>query len=147
MGGMSVSAGQPIAMRLVIEHPVAGVLHSLQDKASRPVDARQSADGSTLTFDFTIRIAPGPRFLGEQVRSEGPTRRFAYIAVGGQAGDAGCTWSRRMKIDIHTVPAAMLDAALAGAVLEGRFEGTGHDGTPACGTIRPVDWRAAAPAR
>ncbi len=132
-----------ISMRLVVESPVAGVFHSLQDKRSAPVDTKQSDDGAPLAFDFPIRIAEGPKFFGEQVRSEGPERRFVYVAVGSQAGQHVCEWSRRIKIDIHDIPQALLDAAARGGVLEGRFNGTGKDGTPACATIRPISWRIA----
>ncbi|MEZ0243319.1 MAG: DUF5990 family protein [Sphingomonas sp.] len=132
-----------IRMRLVVENPVAGVFHSLQDKGNSPVDTKQSVDGQPLAFDFAIRIADGPKFFGEQVRSEGPERRFVYIAVGSPAGQHVCEWSRRMKIDIHDIPQALLDKAAKGGVLEGRLNGTGKDGTPACATIRPIDWRIA----
>ena len=132
-----------IRMRLVVENPVAGVFHSLQDKGNSPVDTKQSVDGQPLAFDFAIRIADGPKFFGEQVRSEGPERRFVYIAVGSQAGQHVCEWSRRMKIDIHDIPQALLDKAAKGGVLEGQLNGTGKDGTPACATIRPIDWRIA----
>jgi hypothetical protein len=132
-----------IRIRLVVENPVPRVFHSLQDKASSPVDTKQSEDGAPLAFDFSIRIAEGPKFYGEQVRSEGPERRFVYIAVGSQAGQHVCDWSRRMKIDIHDIPQALLDKAAKGAVLEGRLNGTGKDGTPACATIKDVGWRIA----
>jgi hypothetical protein len=46
-----------------------------------------------------------------------------------------------MKIDIHDVDPALLDAALAGGVLEATISGTAKDGSPACATIRPVTWR------
>lgn len=129
-----------IRMRLLVETPVPGVLHSLQDKKSRPVDARVSAAGEALAFDFPVRIGPGPKYYGEQVRSEGPVRRFVYIAVGGQAGAHSSPWSRRMKIDIHDVPQALLDAALEGRRLTGTVDGTGPDGTPACATVRVRRW-------
>jgi hypothetical protein len=129
-----------IRMRLVIETPVAGVFHSLQDKQNSPVDMKQSA-GESLAFDFPVRIADGPKFFGEFVRSEGPERRFVYIAIGSQAGQHVCEWSRRMKIDIHDIPQALLDKAMQGGVLEGSFNGTGKDGTPACATIKPISWR------
>jgi len=130
-----------IRMRLTVETPVAGVWHSLQDKSSAPVDIKQSENGEPLAFDFTIRIADGPKFYGEHVRSEGPERRFIYVAVGSQAGAHSSTWSRRMKIDIHDIPQALLDQAVKGGVLEGSFNGTGKDGTPACATIKPIAWR------
>jgi hypothetical protein len=129
-----------IRMRLVIDTPVAGVAHSLQDKSSAPKDSKTSAAGESLTFDFPIRIAPGSKFYGEQVRAEGPERRFVYIAIGRQAGGHDMRWSRRMKIDIHEISQALLDAALAGKVLEGTVIGTASDGTPACATQR-ASWR------
>ena len=133
-----------ILMRLVLERPVAGVLHSLQDKKSRPVDAKASTSGEPIAFDFPVRIAPGPKFYGEQVRSEGPERRFVYIAVGAQAGDPSSPWSRRMKIDIQDIPQRLLDEAAQGGRLEGTILASAADGSPACATVRPIAWRAAA---
>ena len=138
---MARPAQTDIRMRLVVEVPVAGVWHSLQDKKNAPVDTKQSEDGAPLSFDFAIRIADGRKFFGEQVRSEGPERRFVHVAVGSQAGQHVCEWSRRMKVDIHDIPQPLLDAAAKGGVLEGRFNGTGKDGTPACATIKPIGWR------
>jgi hypothetical protein len=131
-----------IRMRLVIETPVPGVAYSLQDKESKPVDTRMSK-GATLTFDFPIRVSDGLKFYGEQVRSEGPERRFVYIATGQQAGQKDTVWSRRMKIDIHTIPAALIARAKTGKVLEATINGTGRDGTPACASVRLAKpWRA-----
>ncbi|HEY1384994.1 MAG TPA: DUF5990 family protein [Dongiaceae bacterium] len=131
-----------IRVRLVIENPVAGVVHSLQDKDNRPIDAKASQAGAPLVFEFQIRIAAGPKFYGEQVRREGPERRFVYIAIGQLAGDKASCWSRRMKIDIHDIPAALLDQAATGKVLEGTIQGTGWDGSPACATVPCRSWRA-----
>ena len=132
-----------IRMRLVIDNPVPGVAHSLQDKQSQPVGARTSRVGEALSFDFPVRIGEGPKFYGEHVRSEGPERRFVYIAIGQQAGQQGTPWSRRMKIDIHGIPQTLLDKALKGKVLEAVIHGTGSDGTPACATQSPAQpWRA-----
>lgn len=130
-----------IHMRLVIEAPVAGVAHSLQDKKNRPVDVKIARAGEPLVFDCPIRIGPGPKFYGEQVRSEGPVRRFVYVAVGRQAGAHDLRWSRRMKIDIHDVPQALLDGAMAGKCLVGTVHGTAADGSPACATVPVESWR------
>ena len=127
-----------ILMRFVIEEPVAGVAHSLQTGDGQPVDPKMSSAGEPLTFDFSIRVASGPKFLGDHVRREGPVRRFVYICIGHLAGDASSPWSRRMKIDIHDIDQDMLDRAATGAVIETRVNGTGKDGTPACATLRPV---------
>lgn len=128
-----------LAARIVIKNPVPGVLHSLQGKDGHPVDPKQSKSGETLTFDFPLRVAPGPKFFGDQVRREGPERRFVYIRIGTSAGQISSPWSRRMKIDIHDTPQDLIDQAIVGeGLLEYRIDGTGKDGTPACATIRPV---------
>lgn len=122
-------------MRIVIERPVAGVLHSLQEGDDRPLDPKRSDDGDPLAFDFVVRVGPGPKFFGDQVRREGPVRRFVYIRIGQSAGDHTSPWTRRMKIDIHDIDQALIDRAIAtGGTIETMVDGTGRDGTPACAT-------------
>ena len=130
-----------IRMRIVIEQPVPGVLHSLQAGDDRPLDPKLSKAGEPLAFGFPVRIAPGPKFFGDQVRREGPERRFVYIRIGQSAGQHGSEWSRRMKIDIHDLPRELLDRAIAGGTLELTVHGTGKDGTPACATVKRTDAR------
>ncbi|PVM76362.1 DUF5990 family protein [Caulobacter radicis] len=133
--------GQPITLRLRIQDPVPGVAYSLQDKKNHPVEPVTASDVS-LALDVSVRLAPGPRFLGEFVRSEGPSRRFVYIAIGTSAGQHGSPWTRRAKIDIHTIPEGLLAKALEGAVLEVLLPGRARDGGPACATVVPLEgWR------
>ena len=135
-----------IRARIVIEQPLPGVRHSLQDGDDAPLDPQLSKAGEALSFDFPLRIErteAGAKFFGKQVRREGPVRRFVYIRIGTCAGQMTSPWSRRMKIDIHDVDPALLDAAIAGGVLEATINGTAKDGSPACATVRPVTWRVA----
>ena len=127
-----------IRMRIVIDEPVIGVAHSLQSKEGRPLDARCSNEGDPLAFDFAIRVAPGPRFFGDQVRREGPERRIVHVRIGQMAGDPASPWTRRMKIDIHDIATEMLDLAARGGIIETRVHGTARDGTPACATLKPT---------
>ncbi len=132
-----------VRARIVIEHPVPGVLHSLQEDDA-PLDPKASRGGEPLVFEFPLRIertADGAKFFGPQVRREGPLRRFVYIRIGTSAGQHLSPWTRRMKIDIHDIDPALLDEAIAGGVLEATIDGTAKDGSPACATIRPVRWR------
>ena len=131
-------------MRIVIEQPVVGVLHSLQTGDTGVLDPKSSTAGEPLEFDFTVRVAPGPKFFGDQVRREGPVRRFVYIRIGQSAGDHGSPWTRRMKIDIHDLHPDLLDRAMTDdGVVEIVVNGTGKDGTPACATVRPTARRLA----
>lgn len=132
-----------IRLRVVLDAPAPGVVHSLQDEKNQPVDGRRSPDGSSLAFEFPVRLANGRRLSGRYVRRDGPERRFVYIAIGKQAGEVASCWDRRMKIDIHTIAQPLLDQALTGKVLEAVVAGTGEDGTPACATVSPIrEWRA-----
>lgn len=138
-----MSKGEAITIRLIIGDPVPGVTYSLQGQKSVPVDPVVAGE-SPLSFDVPVKIAPGPKFQGPFVRREGPERRFIYIAIGGQAGDHASPWSRRVKVDVHDLPAELLEKALAGRVLEARLAGRDKDGGPACATQRPLGgWRVA----
>src|SRR5262249_42353055 len=136
-----MAAGQVITLRLSIQDPFPGVAYSLQNKKNEPVGRVTAGDGP-ISFDVPVRVAPGPKFLGDFVRSEGPSRRFVYIAIGEQAGQSPSAWSRRAKIDIHQMSAALLEKALAGRILEAQLPGKAKDGGPACATVRPIGaWR------
>ena len=126
----------PLAFRIVVETPLTGVAYSLQSKDGSPLDAKVSNKGESLVFDFPVRVNPGPKFTGDQVRREGKERRFVYVRVGQLAGDARSPWSRRMKVDIHDIAADLLEgAATRGDVVEITVPGTGKDGTPASATV------------
>jgi len=136
-----MAAGQMITLRLRIEDPLPGVAYSLQNKNSEPVGRIVAGDGP-LSLEVPVLVAPGPKFHGDFVRSEGASRRFVYIAIGEQAGQRSSAWSRRAKIDIHLLSAELLEKALAGAVLEAHIPGRANDGGPACATLRPIGaWR------
>jgi len=105
-----------VGARIVIERPVPGVLHSLQQDDA-PLDPKASKSGEPLTFDFPLQIERTPdggaKFFGPQVRREGPLRRFVYIRIGTSAGQHLSPWTRRMKIDIHDIDPTLLDKATA----------------------------------
>lgn len=135
-------AAATITLRLTIADPVAGVAYSLQDKANTPVEARIASDGS-ISFDAPATLSDDGRLTGPFVRREGPTRRFVYIAIGTSAGQHASEWSRRAKIDVHDIPADLLNQARQGRVLEVTLPGRAKDGGPACATVRPLQsWRA-----
>jgi hypothetical protein len=137
-----MAAGQEITLRLTIRDPLPGVAYSLQNKKSEPVGPVTAGDGP-VSFETPVRVAPGPKFYGAFVRSEGASRRFVYIAIGSQAGQTPSQWSRRIKIDIHTLEADLLAKAFSGAILEADLPGRDKDDGPACATLRPIGgWRA-----
>lgn len=135
-------ARQTILLRLTIENPVPGVCYSLQGKEGEPVDA-MTATEAPLSLDAPVVLNDDNRLTGPFVRREGPTRRFVYIGIGTHAGFSGAAWSRRAKIDVHDIPADLLEAARQGRMLEVRLPGRAKDGGPACATVRPLaPWKA-----
>lgn len=139
---MTDAAGGNVLLRLSVVDPPKGVMHSLQDKESVPVDARVSA-GKTLVFEIPARLEAGKagwRFLGDFVRTEGKTRRFVYVATGQQAGQH-VEGGRRAKVDLPEPTAAMIKAAsVGGLVLEASYPGTDARGGATCATVK-VDWK------
>ena len=130
-----------ITLRLTIADPVPGVHYSLRQKDA-VFDPRIATD-APLSFDVPIRLTDDGRFLGDFVRREGPERRFVYIRIGQSAGQHGTPISRRATIDIHDIPAQLLDQARKDVVLEVVLPGRETDGTPACATMKPKEpWRA-----
>jgi len=143
---MAQAEGRLIHLRITIAQPVIGVLHSLQAKDGSPLGPKVSREGEPLSFDFTVLVAPGPRFFGDQVCREGPVRRFVYIRIGQLAGDPSSPWSRRMKIDIHDIDPDLIDrAAKSGGAIETTVIGTARDGTPGCATLLPASRHIAGP--
>lgn len=139
---MASAADSNVMLRLGVIDPPKGVMHSLQNKESVPVDVRTST-GKTLLFEIPIRLEQGKtgwRFLGDFVRTEGKTRRFVYIATGQQAGQH-VEGGRRAKVDLPEPTPAMIKAAGAGGlVLESSYAGTDAKGGATCATVK-VDWK------
>lgn len=133
---------QTITLRLTINDPVPGACYSLQGKDGEPVDAVTATEAS-LSLDAPVTLNDDNRLTGAFARREGPERRFVYIGIGKHAGDPESSWDRRAKIDVHDIPADLLDAARQGRTLEVRLPGRARDGGPACATVRPLEpWKA-----
>lgn len=128
-----------ISLRLTLADPMPGVRYSLQkdDAPYEPVTAGDAA----LSFDVPVRLSDDNRLLGPFVRREGKERRFIYIRIGTLAGDPDSVWTRRAKVDIHTISAELLNAARGGHTLEVILPGRARDGSPACASLKPnMDW-------
>jgi hypothetical protein len=132
-----------LILRLTIADPVPGVHYFLQGKDNAA--AGMVVAGKTpLSFDIPVTLSADGRLTGPFVRREGKERRFVYIAMQGSASaptdDQGRTISRRAKIDIHDIPAALRKD---GATLTVTLPGRDAKGLPACATVRPIEgWRA-----
>ena len=136
----------PLWVTLV--RPPSGVQFCVQSKTAADLEQKKVSTGEDLSFDFLIRVAPGesgsPRFLGPYTHGP-PSARFVYLCVGTLAGQADSCWTRRVK-----VPLSGITAALAKRIhgsdngrLVARVWGTGRDGGPVCASVKLLDdgWR------
>jgi hypothetical protein len=147
---MGPSVERELILRIVLEKPPAGVDFGLQEGQGSDYHTiqRQGSNGQDLRFQFGIKIKENgrgelPGFLGSVV--QGPTgERFVYLDIGTYAGQTGSCWSRRLKIPLNGIPWDMINQSDSDSppVLETRVPGTGRDGGPNCGTVKPFEgWK------
>ncbi|MVM31350.1 hypothetical protein GO755_15000 [Spirosoma sp. HMF4905] len=137
---------QELTLRIILENPPEHVDFGLQKGSGRIYETVQTqrSTSNELQFNFTIRVKGNPEqnslpaFQGAFV--QGPSAaRFVYIDIGACAGQTDSIWSRRLKIPLYGITWSLIDQLLANdkLVLETRIPGTGKDGGPICGTVKP----------
>ena len=139
-----------LKLRIVLEGPPPNVDFGLQMGKGNDYETiqRQRSRGKDLSFDCSVTVKNNrpdglPNFLGPLAQGP-PTARFVYVDVGQYAGETGTCWSRRMKIPLAGIDWEMVKQAAKGpsVFVEARLTGTGRDGGPACGTVRPAQgWK------
>jgi hypothetical protein len=139
-----------LGLRIVLEKPPAGVDFGLQKGRGRAYETiqKQTSQAKDLYFEFTVQVKAGsnadmPTFLGPLVQGP-PSERFVYIDIGTYAGQTNSCWSRRLKIPLSGITRVMIDRLVddSQAVIEARVPGTGRDGGPTCGTVKPFSgWK------
>lgn len=133
-----------LTLRIILEHPPAGVDFGLQKGRGNDYETIQTQRSHTddLSFEFAVRLKDSrdarPTFLGPIVQGP-PDQRFVYLDIGTYAGQTDTGWSRRLKIPLAGITWEMIDRALADSrwIIETRVHGTGKDGGPTCGTVKP----------
>ena len=135
-----------LKLRIVLEGPPPGVDFGLQSGKGNDYQTiqKQRSRGKDLSFDGSVTVkdnrADGlPNFLGPLAQGP-PTARFIYVDVGQYAGQKDTGWARRMKIPLTTLGWEMIKqtAKDPNTIVEARIDGTGRDGGPSCGTVRPA---------
>jgi len=138
---------QEPAFEIILQLPTPGVDFGLQKGQGREyetVQRQRSEPQKDLHFNFHLNIKTAkdgsPDFHGPLVQGP-PGARFVYIDIGKMAGQKTGYWERRLKIPLQGITREMIDLLLAtpGAKLETRVPGTGKDGTPNCGTVKPFE--------
>lgn len=136
-----------ILARVGVVDPVEGCAYGLQRRDGE-VDQIQVAGRDPLVFttSLTLRVtadaARDPRGLHVHGRRHG---RFLYVTSGTLAGQAGSCWTRRAKIPLLGIDAAVpRSLEVMPPLLEAAVAGRGDDGGPACASVRLLTpWRHA----
>ncbi|HET6891187.1 MAG TPA: DUF5990 family protein [Pyrinomonadaceae bacterium] len=142
--------GDQLTLRIVLERPTAGVDIGLQKGRGSDYETVQTqrSKKEDLSFEFNVEVKEGkdglPNFLGPFAQGP-PQERFVYLDIGTYAGQTGTPWSRRLKIPLRGISWKLIEQVVKSSkVLEARVEGTGKDGGPSCGTVKPFQgWKAA----
>ena len=137
------SMERQITLRVIVEKPPGGVDYGVQEGHGNDYKTvqKQRFTKQDLRFEFPIRVKEGkdgqPNFLGPF--AQGPaSNRFIYLDIGASAGQTNTPWSRRLKIPLAGITWAMIkQASDTSAIIETRVAGTGKDGGPTCGTVKP----------
>jgi hypothetical protein len=130
--------GDTLRLRITVVDPPKGVLLKMQRGREELVDPADSGS-NRVSFEFDVRLgtrAGGlPNFLGDFTQGP-PDKRFVYVNSGTLAGQPGSPWTRRAKIPLTGISAALIDKARrTGGLLVAEYEGTARDGGPSCATV------------
>jgi hypothetical protein len=137
------SMERQVTLRVVLEQPPGGVDFGVQEGHGNDYKTvqKQRFSKHDLRFEFPIRVKEGKNgeanFLGPF--AQGPaSNRFIYLDIGTCAGQTNTPWSRRLKISLAGITWAMIEQASdASVAIETHVPGTGKDGGPTCGTVKP----------
>ena len=142
---------QEVKLYIRLENPPSGVDFSIQAGSGHQYDTlqKQRSTLQDLSFDCTVTVKTGvdnqPDFAGSIVQGP-PGSRFIYINIGKSAGQFDSVWSRRLKVPLKGITAEMVEQITSdpALILETKVPGTGKDGGPTCGTVKPfMGWYVA----
>jgi hypothetical protein len=134
-----------LTFRIVLEKPPSGVDFGLQKGRGNAYETVQKQRSGTtdLRFEFSVRATAGakgaaPSLLGPFVQGP-PDTRFVYLDIGACASQTDTSWSRRLKVPLSGITSEMVNQAAdhPRLVFEAHVPGTGKDGGPSCGTVKP----------
>ena len=134
--------GEAVPFRILVVEPPRGVHFRLQiGKSPGKLLPPARSTASALTFEFNLRLGEPlsdgrPRFLGPLTQGT-PEKRFVYVNSGTLAGQPASCWTRRAKVHLSSITAAMVRQVLSGErlTLQAQFGGTARDGGPACASV------------
>ncbi len=133
-----------LPFKIVIVSPPLGVCFGIQEGKGKEyaVLQKKNSEKGNLLFQFTVPVKLGKKGSWELYGPivQGPIgERFLYLDIGTYAGQTDSIWSRRLKIPLSLITQNLLNQAIGNPakVFETNISGTGKDGGPNCGTVKP----------
>jgi len=137
---------EEITLRITLESPPPGVDYGIQKGSGSVYETlqKQRSVNENLRFEFTIHLKTdkegSPDFAGPVV--QGPAGgRFVYVDIGTYAGQRDTFSAGRLKVPLRGITQVMIEQLLAdpGNILTTTVPGTGKNGSPNYGTVKPFD--------
>lgn len=135
-----------ILARVIVIDPLPGCAYGLQRRNGEVDQVQVAPPHGALQFTTSVTL----RFAAETARDprglhvHGPRHgRFLYITSGTLASQAGSCWTRRAKVPLLGIDAAVpLTLDLMPPIIEATIAGRAADGGPACASVPLlVAWR------
>lgn len=133
-----------INLRIILEKPPVGVDFALQKGSGSKYEVIQiqksNIEDLCFNFDIDVKVNDDSSFNFYSPIVQGPpNERFIYIDIGTYAHQMDSVWGRRLKIPLKNITLEMIHQLLGNSdlMIETRVAGTGKDGSPNCGTVKP----------
>ena len=127
-----------VLARVRVVNPLPGCAYALQQNDGS-VDQVQVAGAEELLFtaSITLKLTPEDTFDPRGMYVHGPRQgRFLYLCSGTLAGDASSCWTRRAKVPLQGMEAAVPRVLEAmPPIIEASIAGQARDGGPACASV------------
>ncbi|WP_418236037.1 DUF5990 family protein [Comamonas serinivorans] len=98
---------QALNLRLIVTDPLPGVQCAMQRGQSGLHPPVASSDALVFEFAVQVDLSKDPISLTGEFTQGPPAKRFVYVNSGTYAGESGTSWSRRAKVPITGIPAAL----------------------------------------
>lgn len=135
-----------ILARVIVIDPLPGCAYGLQRRDGEVDQIQVAASDGALQFttSLTLRVTADATRDPRGLHVQGPRHsRFLYVTSGTLAGQAGSCWTRRAKVPLRGIDAAVpLSLDLMPPIIEATIAGRAGDGGPACASVPlQVGWR------
>lgn len=127
-----------VLARVRVKNPLPGCAYALQQRDGS-LDQVQIAGTEDLVFTtaITLKLTKDSTLDPRGLHVSGPRQgRFLYVNSGTSAGQTASCWTRRAKVPLRGIEAAVpLALDVMPPVIETTVAGCARDGGPACASV------------